>query len=267
MNLKRRLFGLFMAVFTLCGCVSTVHLDAKDTLVLKQANVANEPEVFKIEVETVVSTLEDMPAAVYAEYDGTGGIPWIASRVAGNPTTITEDYFVTKDANGKIISRTPILGSKKIVEASAPVMKFGGSVAEGSEFFPRVTFYGVDCVGCVGQFTGSGGTAAGVKLNSNAVRQSNGEWKEGITYDGYYILAADPSIPMCSIVTVYDHTYSGDGLQPGVPFKAMVLDRGGAIRGSKVDLYVGSERSYEVRGHGGSQPRVVIERVGGFCGA
>ena len=90
---------------------------------------------------------------------------------------------------------------------------------------------------------------------------------EGITYAGYYVVAADPSIPLCSILTVYDHGFSGDGLQEGVPFKAIVLDRGGAIQGAKLDLFKGSEEVYNVnRNYNYTNPRVVIERVGGRVG-
>ena len=56
-----------------------------------------------------------------------------------------------------------------------------------------------------------------VVYNMDSVREYNGEWQKGITYDGYYIIAADPPTPMGTIVTVYNHGYSGDGLQAGVP--------------------------------------------------
>ena len=48
MNLKRIFFGLFMTVFTLCGCVSTVKLDAGNQLVLRTKTEIDAPDEFQI---------------------------------------------------------------------------------------------------------------------------------------------------------------------------------------------------------------------------
>lgn len=268
MNLKRIFFGLFMTVFTLCGCVSTVKIDAGDQLVLRTKTDIDAPEEFQVEVETVVTTSDSLPAMVYADYDGGEGIEWIASYVEGTPETIYEDFFVTRNDEGEVISKTPVLGSKRVEDAVAPMMKFGGSVTVGSEFYPRMTSYGVDCVGCGGAESGYSGTAGGASVGKHSVMQPNGEWTEGITYGGYYIVAADPSIPFCSILTVYDHGFSGEGLTPGVPFQAIVMDRGGAIRGAKIDLFIGSESEHNMSiNYALNNPKIVIERVGGRSGS
>lgn len=265
MRLRHRIFGLFMTIAVLCGCTSSVGLD--NTLVLKKPADIETNDNFQVVMETVVSVSDELPEMVYAEYDGGEGISWIASYVEGTPEMVSEDFFVTYDENGNMISRTPVLGSKVVTPAVAPKMQFGGSVTVGSEFFPKFTTYGVDCVGCYMSADGYGGTSVGVSVGLHSVRQPSGEMMDGITYAGYYVVAADPSIPLCSIITVYDHGFSGDGLQEGVPFQAIVLDRGGAIKGAKLDLFKGSEAIYNVNiNYAYSNPRVVIERVGGRIG-
>ena len=105
----------------------------------------------------------------------------------------------------------------------------------------RITTYGVNCYGCYHK-DGLGGTASGVKLTWNpSVRQSDGTWKTGITYDGYYVVATNSSIPLGSIIEVSNHGFSGYGLQKGKTFRAMVLDRG-AMGTNHLDLFVGSEK-------------------------
>ena len=53
---------------------------------------------------------------------------------------------------------------------------------------------------------------------------------------------------------VYDHGLQGSGISPDKPFEAIVLDRGGAIRGTHVDLYIGSENSGAIQKYRIHQP-------------
>ena len=67
-------------------------------------------------------------------------------------------------------------------------------------FSPKITTYGVDCYGCGGE-SGRGGTSLGVALDLTlGVQMPDGSWQPGIRYGNYYIVAADPSIPLCSIL-------------------------------------------------------------------
>lgn len=124
----------------------------------------------------------------------------------------------------------------------------------------KITTYGTDCYGCY-NVDGYGGTAGGVKLSFNAVMQSDGTWKEGITYDGYYIVAANSSIPMGSIIEVSNHGLSGLGLIEGQPFYAMVLDRG-AMTLNHLDLFVGSENSNALSINRSYRPTMKVVRYG-----
>ena len=223
-------------------------------------------------VEVVAHETVDMgdPGVVYADYDGSGGIDWIASlSQEAQPATLERTYQVTLTNDGEVLERKVVPGKDVLTPAQPAVMKFGGSVSVGSEFFPRTTTYGVDCIGCSGEISGEGGTAAGVKLsNTNGVLQPNGTWKQGIKYGDYYIVAADRSIPMCSVLEISNHGYSGYGLTPGVPFYAMVLDRGGGIWNNHLDLYAGSQKSSGLSiQYGIHKPKATIVSVGnqGMC--
>ncbi len=123
-----------------------------------------------------------------------------------------------------------------------------------------ITTYGTDCLGCY-HTDGFGGTASGVKLSFTSVRQSNGVWLDGITYDGYYVIAANSAFPFGSIVEVTNHGYSGMGLVPNQPFKAIVLDRG-AMTINHIDLFVGSESAYNVSVNRSYAPQIKLVRYG-----
>ena len=86
------------------------------------------------------------------------------------------------------------------------------------------SYYTAKCKGC------SGITATGVDV------------RKTIYYKGMRIIAVDPSvIPLYSIVQV---------TTPYETFKAIALDKGGAIKGHKVDILVGSkELAYELGRH------------------
>ncbi len=126
--------------------------------------------------------------------------------------------------------------------------------------YAKITTYGTDCDGCYNS-NGFGGTAGGVKLSFTSVRQSDGSWKDGITYDGYYIVAANRSIPFGSIIEVSNHGYSGYGLVEGQPFYAMVLDRG-AMTLNHLDLFVGSENNNSISINRSYSPTMKIVRYG-----
>lgn len=257
---------LVVVSLLLCGCSSTSAFHSQ-TLVLKQVDTGNQFLTLTTKTVHEVWEVGEMPEMVYAEYEeGMEGIKWIASYVEGKLATVSEDFVVTYDSNGNQISKTAVIGSRQETEAVAPKMQFGGSVSVGSEFYPTMVTYGIDCAGCYVSPEGTGGSSAGVTLGYHSVRQPDGTMREGIKYGDYYIVAADPNIPLCSVITVYDHGFSGEGLVPGVPFKAIVLDRGGAIKGSILDLFKGSQGNTNISNDRSAHTKVVIERVGGKNG-
>ncbi|MEG0958916.1 MAG: hypothetical protein RSC93_09520 [Erysipelotrichaceae bacterium] len=266
MKLKRIVFALFMAIFVLNGCASTNYLreEAHIAPKLKPAEISFKRERITKDV-LGEKTNVDIPPMEYREYDGRDGLAWIATLSDhGSSGKVVEDYDIVKDPFGKVTSMTFVNGSKRVEDRRPPIMQFGGSVQIGSVFFPRTTTYGLDCYGCWGAQSGTGGTAAGVKFDINkGVQQSSGAWLPGITYDGFYIVAADRSIPIGSVLEISDHGYSGAGLTPGVPFLAKVLDRGGGVQEDHLDLYSGSEKQPILSiNRGIHNPKVTIVQIG-----
>ena len=117
------------------------------------------------------------------------------------------------------------------------------AVQVGSFFVSeRSTVYGADCAGCPLN-DGIGLTSSQIEMTTDSVRQSDGTWDKGVTYDGYYLVAADAALPMCTVLKVSSHTYEGAGIKPGVPFYALVVDRGSMIQKNCIDLFAGSEEN------------------------
>ena len=60
--------------------------------------------------------------------------------------------------------------------------------------------------------------ANGVRYhNDKGVRQWDGTYKQGITYEGYYIVATDRRIPFCTVLEVTNHRWEGAGIENNVP--------------------------------------------------
>ena len=142
---KDRLFKILLALSLLCGCSSNGGL-TPETLILAQP-LTEHTVMFVTEITTETTEEGKMPALEYADYEeGMSGIKWIATYVEGKKATVSQDYVITYDKDGNLISKTAVLGSVVETEAIAPKMQFGGKVTVGSEFFPKMKTYGVDCV-------------------------------------------------------------------------------------------------------------------------
>ena len=177
------------------------------------------------------------------------------SKVAVKASNETLNTKGLRDSLNQISEQTTFEQVKEEVIEAEPV----ASQAEST--FAKITIYGVDCNGCYNE-NGFGGTAGGVKVSTNpSVLQSNGTWQTGITYDGYYIVAANSSIPMGSIIEISNHGFNGYGLVEGQPFYAMVLDRG-AMTLNHLDLFVGSEANYALTINGSYTPTMKVIRYG-----
>ena len=113
--------------------------------------------------------------------------------------------------------------------------------------YGKMSGYGPDCVGCSGEDDGIGVFAMGVRYHKDkGVRQWDGTYKKGVTYEGYYIVATDRSIPFCTVLEITNHRFEGSGIENNVPFQVIVLDRGGVIQGNRLDLFIGLETNMEI---------------------
>lgn len=91
-------------------------------------------------------------------------------------------------------------------------------------FYVELTGYGPDCSGCV-----SGKTASGQDVTDGKI------YYDDINYGKVRIVAADKKFPFGTIVRITAPTVSE------TPIVAVVLDRGGKIKGNKIDLLFESE--------------------------
>lgn len=270
MRIKRTTFALLIIIFALSGCMSTLPVSSTKAIyqIYSDANRPSETALaLTSEVVSVEYQTED-PEIIYSDETGDGGVSWILGKVQdGVPGKRIENYNVTKDIDGNIVSKTLLLDSVEDIAAVPEIVRYGADVAVGNVFFPKMTTYGVDCAGCNGEDDGEGNTGMGIKLSTtNGVLQPSGIWQPGITYGGYYMVAADSTLPLCTVLEIKNHSYSGAGLTPGVPFKALVVDRGGGVKGSHLDLYIGSQKASPLTKKGNRTPEVEIVRVGGKTG-
>ena len=235
---------LFVMVTIISGC--SINADASKDITYPTLTELSKTEVepYRFEIETVEEPMDEPTVETRdASNIVNGGASWIFAKTQdGVRGTKTTQYKKTFNLKGELLSRVEVPESVKITNA-IPTLYEGGQKAQPNAYFKssKITRYGVDCDGCNMSSEGKGSTSAGVGLGLDSVRQKDGSWKSGITYQGYYILATSSAIPLCTIVEVSNHNFSGSGITSGVPFKAIVLDRGGAIQGSKLDIFTGSE--------------------------
>lgn len=239
-------------IFSLTACSTPepkneiVLIKAEDTTLLTNTALIS-PYSFEEELKTVYDTAPIKTILKEADASRTG-YDWLVSKVSeGSPASVTSVIRSTFDTKGNLLATEQVPGSDVLTPAKPTIYQYGAKVAKGSYFLSSViTRYGYDCNGCGIGLDGAAGTSSGVRVRNLEVRQADGSWKEGITYEGYYVVAADPAFPICTVLEITNHSFNGMGLTAGVPFKAIVLDRGGAIKTRHLDLYVGSESNTNV---------------------
>uniref|UniRef100_UPI0035A1CA7A 3D domain-containing protein n=1 Tax=Jeotgalibaca porci TaxID=1868793 RepID=UPI0035A1CA7A len=247
---KYKVITLLVIIVTIIsGCTIQADENKDVTYPVLEEVATRSIEPSRVDTETIYEDLEE-PSVVerQATHVEPGGATWIYAKTQdGVRGTRAIKYKLTYNKKDELLSRIEIPNATEITDTT-PTLYEGGQRAQAGAYYSasRITRYGVDCNGCNVNEEGKGGTSSGVGVGVDSVRQRDGSWQEGITYQGYYIIATSSSIPLCSIVEVSDHTVSGKGITPGVPFKAIVLDRGGAIQGSKMDLFIGSESNMGV---------------------
>ena len=267
MNSKRIKFALFMCVFALYGCASSASVTQKS---LNTVNNKHTVSVDTLHTNSLIQTKDNtMAAMAFQAYD---------------PMQERNTMFQSmRDEHGVLLLKSDVQGYAKKMKEKAVKERVRQKRLEKERkeqerlkqmekestqvFQPKITTYGVDCYGCGGE-SGRGGTSLGVALELNlGVQMPDGSWQPGIKYGKYYIVAADPSIPLCSILKISDHGLSGSGILPDQPYYAIVLDRGGAIQGNHIDLYIGSENSGAIVPVQNTQAKAQIIREGGKSGA
>ena len=260
----KRLIGLSMFVM-LASCSK---LESKNIVLQKsQENTflaVNDTVPYKIVEVTEYEFVSKQKVVELPYASGRAGYAWLVSKVkAGSPSQLEVTYRITYDLDGNILSKVKIPGSERLIQAVPVTYQFGAKVAKGAYFYARtISRYGFDCVGCGGQGATTATMASLITVSATAVRQSNGTWKDGITYDGYYMVAADKAFPRCTVLEISNHHFSGSGIKEGVPFKVLVADRGGVITTNRLDFFIGTERNLKTVIHKANSNGTIVTVVG-----
>jgi 3D (Asp-Asp-Asp) domain-containing protein len=239
----KRLIGL--AMFVMLASCTTLE---STNIVLQQSQenaflTGNDTVPYTIVEVTEYEVVAAQKVVELPYASSRAGYTWLISKVkSGSPSQLAVTYRVTYDLDGNILSKVKIPGSEKLIQAIPVTYQYGAKVTKGAYFYARtISRYGFDCVGCEAPGATTATTASLLKVSATAVRQSDGTWKDGITYDGYYIVAADKAFPLCTVLEISNHHFSGSGIKVGVPFKVLVADRGGAITTNRLDFFIGTE--------------------------
>lgn len=205
-----------------------------DLIQITRVNEANIEEVVAIKSNTINTT----------------GLELFTTKVAqqGQDGQVKNTYRVTYQ-NGNEVSRQ-LIGSEVISPATDTIIETG-TLQEGAYFTGRLTTYGGDCAG------GNGTSSSGIKLSPISGVQGSNSAK--LTYNGrsYYCLAADPSIPFGTIIEISNHNLSIESTAYGI-----VVDRGGAIKGNKIDIFNGTEAGKYFSGGTSNNTQFKIISVG-----
>lgn len=221
-----------------------VELDAKDKLNMGKDEIVEENDFIKITRVTTkeITVVEELKYKTVNKGSGKWGSTVVQKGENGE---VEKTYLVTY-ANGKEVNKTE-LSSKVLKEPVDKIIRHD-TIAKGTVFTGKLTTYGGDCTGC------SGGSSSGVKLSAKTgVNNSNSPF---LTYKGekYYCIAADRSIPFGTIIEISNHNLS-------IPSKAkaIVVDRGGAIKGTAIDIFKGSEKGGKTYFRGGTTKKATFK--------
>ncbi len=255
---------VILLILSLIGCTNRKENDkvifqTLSNQILTSGSLLSTVEPFSFEIVVEETVLAKQKTIYRDPTDTSSGLYWVANKTSnGSPKKELNYYRLTYDMFGNLLSKTLIPESTEIVEAQPTVYEYYGEPELGAVFFPtNIWRYGSDCGGCYPDGNGNANTSSGISFNTTSVRQADGTWKEGITYEGYYMVASTTKLPICSIIEISNHTFSGMGLEPGVPFKAIIADRG--VPQNTLDLFVGSEKRLNVvRMIGKQNPKVTI---------
>ena len=223
-----------------------VELDTKDTLNKDKEEIVQQDdyiEITRVETKTV-EKIEKIPYSTKTKGSGS----WTKTVVQEGKDGKAKRTYLFTYANGKETNKQMI--KEEIIEKPVDeIIQYGG-VLEGTTFTGRLTLYGGDCTGC------GGTSSSGVKLSpTSGVNNTNSPY---LYYNGkkYYCLAADRSIPFGTVIKISNHNLNTEGTIYGI-----VVDRGGAIKGNKIDIFNGSEGSGNKYFGGGTSYNTKFEVV------
>lgn len=225
-----------------------ISLNPQDSLNYDMSYVLNNGDL--VQITRINEANVDEIDSIKSNTVNTNGLELFTTKVTqqGQEGQVKNTYRVTYQ-NGKEVGKE-LIGSTVIVPATDTIIETG-TVQPGAYFTGRLTTYGGDCAG------GNGTSSTGIKLSPITGVQGSNSPK--LTYNGrsYYCLAADPSIPFGTIIEISNHNLSIESTAYGI-----VVDRGGAIKGNKIDIFNGTEAGKYFTGGTSSDTQFKIISVG-----
>jgi len=155
----------------------------------------------------------------------------ITEKISYNIPLFTKRVLSVGEKGIKIVTNNSKQEPIVIKEPKEEIIEIGK--ANPGMFVGNLTGYGPDCVGC------SGIVACRPYQD---VRNGN-IYFEDIEYGTLRIIAADRSIPCGTIIEISNFKLSEEAI------KAIVLDRGGVIKGNLIDLLYNSEKETKIVGY------------------
>ena len=225
-----------------------ISLNPQDSLNYDMSYVLNNGDL--VQITRINEANVDEIDSIKSNTVNTNGLELFTTKVTqqGQEGQVKNTYRVTYQ-NGKEVGKE-LIGSTVIVPATDTIIETG-TVQPGAYFTGRLTTYGGDCAG------GNGTSSTGIKLSPITGVQGSNSPK--LTYNGrsYYCLAADPSLPFGTIIEISNHNLSIESTAYGI-----VVDRGGAIKGNKIDIFNGTEAGKYFTGGTSSDTQFKIISVG-----
>lgn len=216
-----------------------IILGDEDTLNLDLSHSLNEGDIIEITRVTYEEERKHVTVPFETAYVESKDSSLVGNRLVHDGTNGIKDViFTVRKINGQEVSREQT-GEEISLEPTPRTLEVG-TITTGDKFTGKMTSYGADCIGCGTR------TAAGLYVTTTGVKN---EPTATLSFNGgeYYVLAADKQFPFGTIIKVSNHSYNIPD-----PFYGIVLDRGGLIKGTKLDLYTGSQKNPLFGGHGGT---------------
>ncbi len=224
----------------------SIDLNNDDKLNRSIDYIVQQNDLIKItRVDTKTVTVEEeIPFSTVTRGSGV----WSSTVVQEGEKGLMKKTYLVTYANGNETSRKLI--KEQIVKEPVNKIIEKGGVKAGTTFSGRLTTYGGDCNGCTGK------SASGLVLS--ATKGVNNSGTPFLTYNGkkYYCLAADKSIPFGTVIKISNHVLGVESTIYGI-----VVDRGSAITGNKIDIFKGSESNGNTYFTGGTSKNAKFEIV------
>lgn len=230
------------------------------TLVVEAQRV-NDLYLSDTTVETIESILNQVNSAKGYESDYQAQLETLSQELASKLVRAQEFY-----APEPVVQEPTVSTPAPVAPTPAPAPVQETSTTQDG-LSVSMTRYGMDCYGCQ-VVDGVAHTSHGIALTANSVRQPNGVWQDGITYNGRFIVAGNRNHVKCTLVSIYDHPYEGMGIVQGQPIHAIMADNG-AFGYNHIDLFVGTETNLNRVwvANASAQPYAVITGFATFTGS